>query len=51
MAPREVCLTELDRQSGPGRGAAIFAAVVRDPHFWVPVMVLIAGLVLLRWVS
>jgi len=28
-----------------------FSAVVRDVHFWVPTIVLIAGLILLRWVS
>ncbi len=25
--------------------------VVRDVHFWVPVAVLIAGLLVLRWIS
>jgi len=25
--------------------------VLRDAHFWVPTIVLLAGLVLLRWVS
>jgi hypothetical protein len=28
-----------------------FSSVLRDIHFWVPTIVLIAGLVLLRWVS
>jgi hypothetical protein len=28
-----------------------FASVLRDTHFWVPTIVLLAGLVLLRWVS
>jgi hypothetical protein len=28
-----------------------FSAVVGDVHFWVPAIVLIAGLLLLRWVS
>jgi len=28
-----------------------FSAVIRDVHFWVPAIVLIAGLILLRWVS
>ena len=27
------------------------ASVLRDVHFWVPMIVLLAGLVLLRWVS
>ena len=25
--------------------------VLRDVHFWVPVVVLIAGLLVLRWIS
>jgi hypothetical protein len=25
--------------------------VMRDVHFWVPVVVLIAGLVVLKWIS
>jgi len=25
--------------------------VLRDPQFWVPVVVLVAGLVVLRWIS
>ena len=25
--------------------------VLRDIHFWVPVAVLIAGLIVLRWIS
>jgi len=28
-----------------------FASIVTDIHFWVPVGVLIAGLLLLRWLS
>ena len=27
------------------------SSVLSDVHFWVPVIVLIAGLILLRWVS
>jgi hypothetical protein len=26
------------------------AAVLRDPQFWVPVAVLLAGLLVLRWI-
>jgi len=28
-----------------------FASILTDVHFWVPVGVLIAGLLLLRWLS
>jgi hypothetical protein len=51
MTPREVRLNNLDHKSDPARSSVILAAVARDIHFWVPVVVLIAGLVLLRWVS
>jgi hypothetical protein len=37
-------------EPAPAERAAI-ASVLRDAHFWVPVIVLLAGLVLLRWVS
>jgi hypothetical protein len=45
-------LNEIDSVPGFDRPAlAILSAVSRDIHFWVPIIVLIAGLVLLRWVS
>jgi hypothetical protein len=45
-------LHEINSVSGADRRAsAILLAVSRDIHFWVPIIVLIAGLVLLRWVS
>jgi hypothetical protein len=28
-----------------------FSIILRDPQFWVPVGVLIAGLLVLRWIS
>jgi hypothetical protein len=28
-----------------------FNLVLRDVHFWVPVVVLVAGLLVLRWIS
>jgi hypothetical protein len=28
-----------------------FSLVLRDVHFWVPVVVLVAGLLVLRWIS
>jgi hypothetical protein len=34
-----------------GVGHGRLAAVLGDPQFWVPVIVLIAGLVVLRWIS
>jgi len=37
-----------DDQSGNTRGWLI--SVLTDIHFWVPVVVLIGGLLLLRWI-
>jgi hypothetical protein len=51
MTPREVRLNDLDHVSGLSRVSTMLGAVVRDIHFWVPVIVLIGGLLLLRWVS
>jgi hypothetical protein len=34
-----------------GQPGTRLSAVIRDVHFWVPAIVLIAGLILLRWVS
>jgi len=28
-----------------------FGVVLRDEHFWIPFAVLIAGLIVLRWIS
>jgi hypothetical protein len=44
-------MNDLEHVSGSARTSTIFAAVARDIHFWVPVIVLVVGLVLLRWVS
>ncbi len=35
-----------DRHTGSRLGL-----VLRDVHFWVPVAVLVAGLLVLRWIS
>jgi hypothetical protein len=51
MTPREVRLNDLEHVSAPFRASTILAVVARDIHFWVPVIVLVVGLVLLRWVS
>ena len=51
MTPREVRLNDFEHPSGARNASAIFATVARDIHFWVPLIVLIVGLVLLRWVS
>ena len=51
MTAREVRLNDLEQVSGPQRASTILTAVARDIHFWVPVIVLVVGLVLLRWVS
>jgi hypothetical protein len=39
---------KIDDQSGNTRGWLI--SVLTDIHFWVPVVVLIGGLLLLRWI-
>lgn len=33
------------------RSESWLSLVLRDVHFWVPVAVLIAGLLVLRWIS
>jgi hypothetical protein len=38
---------KVSRESGRGWASL----VIRDVHFWVPVAVLIAGLLVLRWIS
>jgi hypothetical protein len=37
--------------SSPERARGWLGLVLRDIHFWVPVGVLIAGLLVLRWIS
>lgn len=34
-----------------GRVRSLTAVVLRDIHFWIPVMVLLGGLAVLRWIS
>ncbi len=34
-----------------GRPRSRAALILRDAHFWIPVAVLLAGLVVLRWIS
>ena len=36
--------------SGPER-RPLFAIILRDAHFWIPLAVLAGGLLLLRWIS
>jgi hypothetical protein len=40
-----------NNEPNPGQRGTGLSAVIRDVHFWVPAIVLIAGLILLRWVS
>ena len=41
-----------EREATPGRGAARWWSIVlRDVHFWVPVVVLVGGLLVLSWIS
>ena len=35
----------------PGRWQNVTAVVLRDVHFWIPVVVLVGGLAVLRWIS
>ncbi len=48
-------LTAMDNKEaiGPPKTGAIawLACVCGDVHFWVPTLVLVGGLLLLRWVS
>jgi len=34
----------------PGRSQSLVTVVLRDIHFWIPVVVLLGGLVVLRWI-
>jgi hypothetical protein len=33
------------------RWRSLTGVVLRDVHFWIPVMVLLGGLAVLRWIS
>jgi hypothetical protein len=33
-----------------GRWRSLSATVLRDVHFWIPVVVLLGGLAVLRWI-
>lgn len=33
------------------RSAGVWAQILTDVHFWVPVIVLLAGLAVLRWMQ
>jgi hypothetical protein len=35
----------------PGRFQSLTVEVLLDLHFWIPVSVLLGGLVVLRWIS
>ena len=41
--------TVYDKQSAHSN--SWLSVVLRDPQFWVPVVVLVVGLVVLRWIS
>jgi hypothetical protein len=34
-----------------GRWRSLSEVVLRDVHFWIPVVVLLGGLAVLRWIS
>ena len=33
------------------RSQSLVTVVLRDVHFWIPVLVLLGGLAVLRWIS
>lgn len=35
----------------PGRWRSLSVTVLCDIHFWIPVVVLLGGLAVLRWIS
>ncbi|HEY4960118.1 MAG TPA: hypothetical protein VII29_04595 [Terriglobales bacterium] len=35
----------------PGRWQSVAGVVLRDVHFWIPVLVLLGGSAVLRWIS
>jgi len=35
----------------PGRRRSVAVVVLRDVHFWIPVIVLLGGLAVLHWIS
>jgi hypothetical protein len=35
----------------PGRFKSLSTEVLRDVHFWIPLIVLLGGLAVLRWIS
>ena len=44
-------MTDKESNGHPHKPNTWLAAVAGDAHFWVPTLVLIGGLLLLRWVS
>jgi hypothetical protein len=39
------------QNSASSRPRSWFAVVLRDEHFWIPLVVLVGGLVVLRWIA
>lgn len=35
---------------GDNRSQGLWSAILRDVHFWVPLIVLLGGLIALRWI-
>ena len=40
----------VDPQTSPSNRAALGKAILSDTHFWVPAIVLLAGLLILHWI-
>jgi hypothetical protein len=38
-------------ENAPSKFQTVSTAILHDIHFWVPVVVLACGLVVLRWIS
>lgn len=41
----------MEQESAERAGAGWFMLVLRDVQFWVPIVVLAAGLFVLRWIA
>jgi hypothetical protein len=49
--PRSLEMRTMAQQRSKITMAIVFGCILRDSHFWVPLIVLIGGLLLLAWVS
>ena len=40
----------MPEQNVPQRRSSVWRSILTDVHFWVPVVVLVAGLAVLHWI-